>query len=300
MKRREFLSTSVAGLAGFSPLAHAAWGARPAHRLRFAPHRGMFQYLAGESALEQIEFLSQQGFTALDDRYLLRRSSSEISWLSHALADRQMSWGASLIWEDYGSSILDTANAGHMSFSATMSRAMQTAREIPEFNRGIIVPGRLQEERSRIHQLQAVAEMFQPIAEASRQVGLELLLEPHGQLPGSEPMLLDSIEHAVELCERVGHPSVKIVYDVYRESMNGRDVIDDLSRWRSQIGYLQIGDVPGNKEPGTGSFPFHPLFRQLIDQEFAGIIGMDHGLSQPGSQGELAVLESYRNLLARL
>ncbi|MFN0197718.1 MAG: TIM barrel protein [Planctomycetaceae bacterium] len=300
MNRREFLSTSVIGIAGLSSLAHAALGARPSHRLRFAPHQGMFQLLAGESPLEQIEFLSQKGFTALDDRYLLRRSTSEISHLSQALADRQMTWGAGLIWEDYGASILDNAFRGDLSFSASMSRAMQTAREIPEFNRGIVAPGRLQEGRSRSHQLQAVAEMLQPIAEESLQFGLELLLEPHGQLPGSEPMLLDSIEHAVELCELIGHPSVKIVYDVYRESMNGRDVIDDLARWGSHIGYFRIGDVPGNKEPGTGTFPFLSFFQQLIDQQFAGIIGMDHGLSQPGLQGELAVLESYRNLLDRL
>ena len=58
--------------------------------------------------------------------------------------------------------------------------------------------------------------------------------------------------------------------------------------------YFQAGDNPGRKEPGTGEINYRNVFRHIHGKGFAGVVGMEHGNSLPGRDGELAVIRAYR------
>lgn len=313
MLRREFFLTSAATAVG------AAWASRveatgaSRHPLKFAARVGMFKHLAGESLSEQIAFAAAHGFAAFEDRHLLTRAwadivSSEIDFASQALESielknwsRELSmhgmvWGAASVAVEFGRSLLE--KEARFDFAWNVAHAMQTSRRVSGFNRGVVVPGRLPSGTSRPQHLHDIAEMLKPFGELAEKHRFTFLLEPHGRLAGSTPMLVETIEHAVELCERIGSPSFNVLYDVYEQSMNSRDISGDLQRYQSHIGYLHIGDAPGNKEPGTGNVAFVELLAQLREQQFNGIIGLDHGNSQASVEGEVAVLDGYRRLMA--
>jgi hydroxypyruvate isomerase len=57
---------------------------------------------------------------------------------------------------------------------------------------------------------------------------------------------------------------------------------------------MQVGDNPGRKEPTTGEMNYKNIFRHLHEKGFAGVVGMEHGNSKPGVEGEKAVIEAYR------
>ena len=57
---------------------------------------------------------------------------------------------------------------------------------------------------------------------------------------------------------------------------------------------MQVGDNPGRKEPTTGEINYANVFGHLKKKGFTGIVGMEHGNSQPGAEGEQAVVAAYR------
>ena len=62
-----------------------------------------------------------------------------------------------------------------------------------------------------------------------------------------------------------------------------------------KMGYIQTGDVPGRKEPGTGEVNYRNVFKAIHDKGYRGIIGMEHGWSMPGKEGFLRCVGAYRD-----
>jgi hydroxypyruvate isomerase len=61
-----------------------------------------------------------------------------------------------------------------------------------------------------------------------------------------------------------------------------------------EIAYFQVGDNPGRKEPTTGEINYKNVFKHIYKKGFKGVVGMEHGNSKPGKEGEMAVIEAYR------
>ena len=64
----------------------------------------------------------------------------------------------------------------------------------------------------------------------------------------------------------------------------------------SEIAYFQIGDNPGRKEPTTGEINYLNVFKHIYEKGYKGIMGMEHGNSKQGKDGELAVIKAYRTV----
>ena len=63
-----------------------------------------------------------------------------------------------------------------------------------------------------------------------------------------------------------------------------------------EIAYFQTGDNPGRKEPTTGEINYKNVFKHIRDKGFQGIVGMEHGNSMKGKEGERAVIDAYRTV----
>jgi len=61
-----------------------------------------------------------------------------------------------------------------------------------------------------------------------------------------------------------------------------------------QVGYVQLGDFPGRKEPGTGTIDFRSLLSAIADSGYVGLLGMEHGCAAPGAAGEQSAIQAYR------
>ena len=71
-------------------------------------------------------------------------------------------------------------------------------------------------------------------------------------------------------------------------------MINHIRKHWDWIGYFQVGDVPGRKEPGTGEVNWRNVFKAIHEKGFKGILGMEHGLSVPGEAGMKKCFEEYR------
>jgi hydroxypyruvate isomerase len=54
-----------------------------------------------------------------------------------------------------------------------------------------------------------------------------------------------------------------------------------------------MGDNPGRNEPTTGEINYKNVFGHIHSKGYTGILGMEHGNSKPGKEGELAVIAAY-------
>lgn len=68
----------------------------------------------------------------------------------------------------------------------------------------------------------------------------------------------------------------------------------NLDRAWSEAAHFQVGDKPGRNEPGTGEVNYKNVFAQIHKKGFTGIVGMEHGKSAGGKEGERKLIEAYR------
>ena len=61
---------------------------------------------------------------------------------------------------------------------------------------------------------------------------------------------------------------------------------------RGLIHLVQIGDVPGRKEPGTGEVNYANMFRTLREAKYNGYVDMEHGTTTTPENA----IESVRQL----
>ena len=74
------------------------------------------------------------------------------------------------------------------------------------------------------------------------------------------------------------------------------NLIPNIDRSWDEIGYFQVGDNPGRKEPTTGEINYHNLFKHIQGKSKEMVIGMEHGNSKKGKEGEQAVIDAYREV----
>jgi hydroxypyruvate isomerase len=107
---------------------------------------------------------------------------------------------------------------------------------------------------------------------------------------------LSGSPQAYEICRAVNSPACKILYDIYHQQIQEGNLIPNIETCWDQIAYFQIWDNPGRREPGTGEINYANVFRFIHEKGYQGILGMEHGNSMDGKEGELAVIKAYRGV----
>ncbi|KAA0083378.1 hydroxypyruvate isomerase [Mycolicibacterium sp. P9-64] len=92
------------------------------------------------------------------------------------------------------------------------------------------------------------------------------------------------------LIEAVDHPNVKMMLDLYHAQIGEGNLIELVRRCGDAIGEIQVADVPGRCEPGTGEIHYPAIARALHDMGFRGTVGLE-GWAAGDS---VAALEAFR------
>jgi hydroxypyruvate isomerase len=105
--------------------------------------------------------------------------------------------------------------------------------------------------------------------------GMTLLVEPINTqtIPG---FYLNKSAQALAIMDEVGAANLKLQYDLFHMQIMGDDLAGTIETNLARIGHMQVADVPGRHEPGTGEIDFPPLF-DLIDRlGYQGWIGAEY------------------------
>jgi hydroxypyruvate isomerase len=112
-------------------------------------------------------------------------------------------------------------------------------------------------------------------AELAGAAGVKLLIEPiNGRdIPG---YFLRTQEQAASIIEVVGSDRVGLQFDIYHCQIAQGDVIRRLQAAFPLIAHMQIADVPGRHEPGTGELGWEFLFGRIRELGYEGWIGCEY------------------------
>jgi hydroxypyruvate isomerase len=122
--------------------------------------------------------------------------------------------------------------------------------------------------------------------------GLRLLIEPLNPLdvPG---FYLCGTRNALKLMEEVGHPNLRLQYDVYHMQIAEGNLLRTIQANLSRIAHIQIADNPGRNEPGTGEINYPNIFGFLDKTGYTGWIGCEYNPLGKTEEG-LGWMKPYR------
>lgn len=154
-----------------------------------------------------------------------------------------------------------------------------------------VVPGNYDRSLPYDLQMANVIEGLRLGTEVLEKAGLVMVLEP---LSDNPDLFLRYSAQTFMVCKAVNSPSCKILFDMYHMQRNEGNIIANMDKCWSEIGYMQIGDNPGRNEPTTGEMNYKNIFKHIYNKGFKGILGMEHGNAVKGKEGEIALIKAYR------
>jgi hydroxypyruvate isomerase len=300
MLRRNFVKSSL-GLAGAAIAVGEAsasstpFMAKNKFKLKYASHFGMFQNTAGKDVIDQLKFMADQGFMALEDNGMMGRSVEEQEKIAREMTRLGMEMGVFVV--DKGGNGANTLAAGKKEyidiFLNGCKKAVETAKRV-NAKWMTVVPGDFERNLPIGVQTGHVIDALRRGAEILEPHGLVMVLEP---LSDSPNLFLRTSDQTYEICRGVNSKSCKILYDIYHMQKNEGRLIHNINMTWSEIDYFQIGDEPGRKEPTTGEINYKNVFKYIYDRSKKEgknfIMGMEHGNSQQGKEGEAALIKAY-------
>lgn len=259
----------------------------------YAPHQGMFENHSGKSFLDQIQFMYDKGFRSIEDNGYLNRPLDEQEKIGNLLSKLGMRMGVFVI--DGGDNWKTSLTTGKKEFKdkfiETCKKSVEAAKRC-NAKWLTVVPGFYERKLPYGNQFANVIDAMRAGAEILEPHGLIMVLETLSDTP---ELFLQKTNETYAVCKAVQSPSCKILYDIYHMQRTEGDLIKTMERCWDEIAYIQIGDNPGRKEPGTGEINYKNLFKWLHANGYKGVMGMEHGNSQSGKNGELAVIKAYRD-----
>lgn len=182
-------------------------------KLKYAPHFGMFKHSAGDNLLDQLNYMADQGFTALEDNGMMGRDISMQNKIAEAMTRLNMQMGVFVV--DKGGNMENTLAAGkkeHIDiFLDGCRRAVEVAKRV-NAKWMTVVPGGYERNLPLGIQDANVIEALRRGAEILEPHGLIMVLEP---LSDSPDLYLRTSEQTYMICKAVDSPSCKILYDIY-------------------------------------------------------------------------------------
>ena len=298
MKRREFLATGAAAAASFSAVTAvtAQDAPKPADlggkfKLKYGPSPGQFKAHAGEDYLDQIQFAADEGFRGWEDNGLPKRDAKLQEAMGKKLADNGMTMGV------FVSVSADMASKSDKAYRDELKKRMTEMLDVAKRSGAkwsTVVPGNVTQRLEMDYQTANVIDNLRALSEVCETTGLVMVLEPLNWWANHPGLFLQKIPQAYLICRAVNSPSCKILDDLYHQQITEGNLIPNIDKAWDEIAYFQVGDNPGRKEPYSGEINYRNIFKHIHAKGYQGVIGMEHGHSEAGKEGERKCINAYR------
>jgi hydroxypyruvate isomerase len=295
MKRREFFQAATASTLLASRFTQSAETESRRFSMAFAPHFGMFANSAGEDLVDQLRFAADQGFHAWEDNPMKDRSIEDQTRIAKEMQRLGIRMGVISalkgIWKQVNFAGDDESARAEV--VEAMKAIVDVARRVNTKYLTVVL-GLVDPKLPQDYQTANAIDLLQRCCDVVEPHDLVMVLEPLNTKKNHPGVFLSESPHAYQICKAVGRPSCKILFDIYHQQITEGNLIPNIDRCWGEIGYLQCGDNPGRKEPGTGEIHYRNVFAHIAGKEYDGIMGMEHGNSIKGIEGEQAVIDAYR------
>ncbi|MDQ2802281.1 MAG: TIM barrel protein, partial [Pseudomonadota bacterium] len=111
--------------------------------------------------------------------------------------------------------------------------------------------------------------------EQAHPAGVKVVIEPinHRDIPG---YFLNTQEQGAAFVEAIGLDRLGLQFDVYHVQVTQGDITKRMETHMPLIAHMQIADVPGRNEPGTGEIGWEYVFRRMDQLGYRGWVGCEY------------------------
>lgn len=281
--------------------------------LNYAPHLGSFLHSAGSDPIDQINYIADLGFTALEDSGfkadyipfdatkmgigLCNQTNAVLDKMATIMDRRNMQMGTFVVTPHVWPPI-DLVTSGkpelHQVFVEKYTKGLTVAKRVNAKFVTVTLDCYANNLPLEIQTANAI-DALRRLCDVYQGQGVTMVLEP---LSDHHELFLRTASQAYQICKAVNSEHCKILFDMYHLQKNEGRLHYHMDLVWDEIGYFQIGDEPGRTEPGTGEINYKNLFKYIHKRskkegkEF--ILGMEHFNATEGQAGEEEMLRAYR------
>lgn len=124
------------------------------------------------------------------------------------------------------------------------------------------------------------------IADLGAENGVTFILENLNLLVDHPRTPFALAKDVIKLVKAVNKPNLKMNFDIYHAQIGEGNLVELLEEALPIIGEIQVADVPGRQEPGTGEINYPFIAQSLRRMGYKGVIGLEAFAS---SDSELAI-----------
>jgi hydroxypyruvate isomerase len=241
-------------------------------KLRFAPNLTMLYTEA--PFLERFARAAAAGFTAVEFLF-------PYDYGAAAIRKRIQGLGLQVVLFNINPGDGDAGERGALGNPARKAYFRQSMQEALDYAAQLGCPrihtmiGHRIADLSMDAQRECALENLAWAAPLAAQAGVTLLIEPLNAVD-MPAYLIHSTAEAMQIVRGANHPAVKLQYDVYHAQMTEGNLINTMTALLPYIGHIQISDVPGRHQPGTGEINYPAIFSALERLEYQGFIGLEY------------------------
>jgi hydroxypyruvate isomerase len=129
------------------------------------------------------------------------------------------------------------------------------------------------------------------VAEMAEEEGVVFTLENLNAPVDHPGVPFGRAEDTLALVAAVDHPRLRLNLDLYHVQIGEGNLIETARRSLPFISEIQVADVPGRLEPGTGEINYPVIARALHDMGYRGAVGLE---AFPSGDPESA-LDAFRS-----
>ncbi|MBT8163426.1 MULTISPECIES: TIM barrel protein [Arthrobacter] len=119
------------------------------------------------------------------------------------------------------------------------------------------------------------ARTLERLGELGARHGLTFCLENLNTILDHPGIPLARAKDTLALARAVDHPNARLMLDLYHAQIGEGNLIELVREALPWIGEIQVADVPGRCEPGTGEINYAAVHRALTDAGYTGTVGLE-------------------------
>ena len=220
--------------------------------------------------LDRFDAAARAGFRAVEYASPYEHTPSEIRTRLRACDLRQVLFNTPA----GGGSGMACIPSRRDEFRDSVRKALDYAKELDcglvHLMAGIVPP-----DLSRDTAAAAYASNVAWAADQAAPAAVKLILEPINQhdVPG---FFLRTQEEGAAVVEAIGRDRIGLQFDIYHCQVAQGDVTRRMEALMPVIAHMQVADVPGRNEPGTGEIAWDYVFRRVDELGYAGWVGCEY------------------------
>ena len=224
--------------------------------------------------LDRFEAAARAGFRSVEYQF-------PYAWSKNEVAARARAAGVEIVLHNLPAGDPSKGDRGlaclperASEFREGVERAIEyaSAAGCPRLN---CLAGVVPQEAPRARHFDTLVDNVKFAAARLKAAGLALMIEPVNTrtIPG---FFLNRSSEALGVLEAAGSDNAFLQYDIFHMQITEGDLARTIERLLPRIGHLQLADVPGRHEPGTGEINFDFLLRHIDRAGYDGWVGCEY------------------------